>query len=158
MCGKFLHRDFIATGLLLCMAEGVAVAGEPTVKVGTNVYVSKARGTIPHAEVVFSADPTRPQRLLAASMAASQDRAKEDILWSRVNLPVGRTASSPSCRPAGRLGWSLLEPKCRLGYGASTLAAGSWRARLPSSRIASGPHHRRWHPTQAGADTTTGCT
>ena len=74
---------FVVSGSLMTTREA-AVAGELTVTVGANVQVSKAMSTIPHAEVVIAADPTRPERLLAASMAASQERAKEDPIWSRV--------------------------------------------------------------------------
>jgi hypothetical protein len=83
MMGHLRYPVFVISGLLLTMGEA-ALAAEPTIKVGANVHVSKARGTIPHAEVVIVADPTRPQHLLAASMAASQERAKDDVLWSRV--------------------------------------------------------------------------
>ena len=74
----FHHRETLALGLMLWVTDGAGAAKEPTVEVGANVWVSKAMTTVPHAEVVIAADPTRPERLLAASMAALERTAKDE--------------------------------------------------------------------------------
>jgi hypothetical protein len=65
-------------GLLVIAVVQARAAAEPAVKVGGNVQVSKARGTVPHAEVVIAADPTRSEHLLAASMLATEEGAKDE--------------------------------------------------------------------------------
>ncbi|QEH34964.1 hypothetical protein OJF2_35090 [Aquisphaera giovannonii] len=72
----------ISPTIILCLLVGTEqralAAGKPSVSVGPNVQVSRANARVPHAEVVIAADPTRPEHLLAASMLAAEEGAKEE--------------------------------------------------------------------------------
>jgi hypothetical protein len=78
-------------------------------RVGPNVQVSQERADIPHTEVHMAADPSDPQRLLAASMLRYQGSEDQCIgylstdggkTWKTVLEPGGRAETRGSTRAA----------------------------------------------------------
>ena len=60
----------------LWLGERVGIAQQGQITVGRNIHVSKARGDMAHNEVLLSADPLNPSRLIGCSMAFSPKQNK----------------------------------------------------------------------------------
>ena len=90
--------------LILCLVCTVNTHSQPdrvrsTMRVGPNIQVSKDRADVPHTEVILTADPADPKRLLAGLMLRYEGSEDQCIGYLSTD---GGVSWKPVLEPGGR--------------------------------------------------------